>query len=74
MTIKGFLNSLQKLGVEEIDTTKPLTIFDPTYTWKKTTFQNYTIKELQKPLFKNGECKYVPKSVIEKLTNLVIQA
>ena len=50
---------------EEIDTTKPLTIFDPTYTWKKTTFQNYTIKELQKPLFKNGECKYVPKSVIE---------
>ena len=50
---------------EEIDTTKPLTIFDPTYTWKKTTFQNYTIKELQKPLFKNGECKYVPKSIIE---------
>ena len=50
---------------EEIDTTKPLTIFDPTYTWKKTTFQNYTIKELQKPLFKNGECKYVPKSVVE---------
>ena len=49
---------------EEIDTTKPLTIFDPTYTWKKTTFQNYTIKELKKPLFKNGECKYVPKSVI----------
>ena len=50
---------------EAIDTTKPLTIFHPTYTWKKTTFQNYTIKELQKPLFKNGECKYVPKSVIE---------
>ena len=50
---------------EEIDTTKPLTIFDPTYTWKKTTFHNYKIKELQKPLFKNGECKYVPKSVLE---------
>ena len=50
---------------EEIDTTKPLTIFDPTYTWKKTTFKNYTIKELQKPLYKNGECKYVHKSVSE---------
>lgn len=50
---------------EKIDTTKPLTIFDPTYTWKQTTFHNYTIKELQKPLFKNGECKYVSKSVNE---------
>lgn len=50
---------------EEIDTTKPLTIFHPTYSWKKTTFNNYTIKELQKPLFKNGECKFVPKSIAE---------
>lgn len=50
---------------EKIDTTKPLTIFDPTYTWKQTTFHNYTVKELQKPLFKNGECKYVSKSVNE---------
>ena len=50
---------------ENIDTTQPLTIFDPTYTWKETTFKNYTIKELQKPLFINGECKYVPKSVVE---------
>ena len=53
------------LNDEEIDTSKPLTIFDPTYTWKKTTFNNYTVKELQKPLFKNGECKYVAKSVGE---------
>ncbi|WP_455539824.1 nicotinate phosphoribosyltransferase [Terrisporobacter sp.] len=50
---------------EDIDTTKPLTIFDSTYTWKKTTFKNFTIKELQKPLFINGKCKYVPKSVVE---------
>lgn len=53
------------LNDEKIDTTKPLTIFDPTYTWKQTTFHNYTIKELQKPLFINGECKYVYKSVNE---------
>ncbi|MEW9078004.1 nicotinate phosphoribosyltransferase [Terrisporobacter glycolicus] len=50
---------------EKIDTSKPLTIFDPTYTWKRKTFHKYTIKELQKPLFKNGECKYVSKSVNE---------
>lgn len=50
---------------EEIDTTKPLTIFHPTYTWKKKTFENYTIKELQKPLFINGECKFVQKDINE---------
>lgn len=53
------------LNDEKIDTSKPLTIFDPTYTWKRKTFHKYTIKELQKPLFKNGECKYVSKSVNE---------
>lgn len=50
---------------EEIDINKPLTIFDPTYTWKKTTLHKYTVKELQKPIFKNGECKYISKSVNE---------
>lgn len=50
---------------EEIDITKPLTIFDPIYTWKKKTFKEYTIKELQKPLFKNGICVYEKKSVME---------
>ena len=43
----------------------PLTIFHPTYTWKTKTFENYTIKELHKPLFLNGECKYERKSVME---------
>ena len=50
---------------ETIDSSKPLTIFHPVYTWKKTTFENYTVKELQKPLFLNGECKYEAKSVQE---------
>ena len=50
---------------EEIDTTKPLTIFHPVYTWKKTTFDEYTIKELQKPLFINGKCKYEAKNITE---------
>ena len=50
---------------ESIDTTKPLTIFHPVYKWKTKTFTNYTIKELLKPLYINGECKYENKSVIE---------
>ena len=50
---------------ESIDTTKPLTIFHPVYKWKTKTFTNYTIKELLKPLYINGECKYEKKSVIE---------
>ncbi len=50
---------------EEIDSSKPLTIFHPVHTWKETTFHNYTIKELQKPLFVNGECKYISKDISE---------
>ena len=50
---------------ESIDTTKPLTIFHPVYKWKTKTFTNYTIKELLKPLYINGECKYERKSVME---------
>ena len=50
---------------ESIDTTKPLTVFHPVYKWKTKTFTNYTIKELLKPLYINGECKYEKKSVIE---------
>ena len=48
---------------EAIDTTKPLTIFHPTYTWKKSTFEDYTVKELHKPLFIDGECKYEYKPI-----------
>ena len=50
---------------EKIDTSKSLTIFDPVYTWKKQTFHNYTIRELHKPLFTNGNCNYTKKSILE---------
>lgn len=50
---------------EIIDESKPLTLFHPTYTWKSKTFENYTIKELHKPLFINGKCQYKRKSVME---------
>ncbi|SCI39084.1 nicotinate phosphoribosyltransferase [uncultured Clostridium sp.] len=51
------------LHEEQIDTSKPLKIFHPTYTWKETIFKEYTVKELHKPLFVNGECKFKPKSI-----------
>ncbi len=43
---------------EEIDESKPLTIFDPNYTWKRKTITNFTAKSLLEPVFKNGHCVY----------------
>ncbi|MBR2897927.1 MAG: nicotinate phosphoribosyltransferase, partial [Oscillospiraceae bacterium] len=35
-----------------------LTIFDPEATWKEKTVYNFTAKELQVPVFRNGELVY----------------
>ncbi|MBQ4574701.1 MAG: nicotinate phosphoribosyltransferase [Clostridia bacterium] len=43
---------------ELIDDSKPLTIFDPDYTWKRKTLTDFTAKELQVPIFKNGKLVY----------------
>lgn len=43
------------LDDEEIDTSKPLTIFHPVYTWKKSTFTDYSLEKLLKPLFVEGK-------------------
>lgn len=48
---------------EIIDTEKPLTIFDPDYTWKKKTYENFSVKELMVQIFKDGECIYDRPSV-----------
>jgi len=53
------------LDHEEYDTSKPLTIYDPINTWKSMTLTNYTMKELQVPLFKNGEKVYKSPSLME---------
>lgn len=50
---------------ETIDETKPLTIFDPSYTWKKKTLTNYTARELMVQVFKDGECVYESPNVAE---------
>lgn len=43
---------------EEIDESKPLTIFHPDYTWKEKTYENYRAVPLQKTIFKNGQLVY----------------
>ncbi len=50
---------------ETIDDTKPLTIFDPNVIWKRKTLTNYTAKELQVPIFLNGQCVYTSPTIKE---------
>ena len=43
---------------ETVDDSRDLTIFDPEATWKEKTVYNFTAKELQVPVFRNGELVY----------------
>lgn len=43
---------------ETVDETQPHTVFDPNATWKKKTLSNFTVKELQVPVFIDGKCVY----------------
>lgn len=43
---------------ETVDNTKPIEIFDPNYTWKRQTLENYTARELLIPIFKGGKQVY----------------
>ncbi len=48
-----------------IDTTKPLTIFHPELTYKRTTFTDFEVKELMVPIFKDGKLVYDMPSLKE---------
>ena len=43
---------------ETVDDSKDIEIFDPENTWKRKVVYDYTAKELQVPIFKNGELVY----------------
>ena len=43
---------------ETVDDSHDLEIFDPDATWKRKTVYNFTARELQVPIFKNGELVY----------------
>lgn len=50
---------------EVIDESQPYTIFDPVFTWKKKTLRNYYVRELQVPIFLNGQQVYKSPCVKE---------
>lgn len=50
---------------ENIDDSKPLTIFDPVSTWKSNTLHDFTAYELLIPIFKGGNLVYSRPSVNE---------
>ena len=51
---------------ETVDDSKPLTIFDPNFTWKRQTLTNFTAKELLQPVFVDGKCVY-PRYHVEEI-------
>ena len=50
---------------KKLDTSKPLTIFDPDYTWKRKTLTDYTAFKLHVPVFHNGQLVYKCPTVHE---------
>ena len=52
---------------EKYSEENPLKLFDPLATWKKTYLKagSYTLREIIKPIFINGECVYTSPSVME---------
>ncbi len=50
---------------ETVDDTKNLRIFDPDATWKTKDVYNFTAKELQVPIFRNGQLVYRKPSLDE---------
>ncbi|MDF2538111.1 MAG: pncB [Herbinix sp.] len=55
------------LADEEYTNDKPLLLFDPIATWKKTYLEpdSYTIRDLLVPIFLSGECVYTSPSVMD---------
>ncbi|WP_295586197.1 nicotinate phosphoribosyltransferase, partial [uncultured Oscillibacter sp.] len=43
---------------EQVDASAPLELFDPQATWKRKTYTDFTIRELQVPVFRKGQLVY----------------
>lgn len=55
------------LAHEEIPTDS-LELFDPIQPWKRKTIENYTVRELQIPIFQNGQCIYEQPNLFDTAT------
>lgn len=53
------------LREEKFDTAKPLTIFHPIDTWKRTTFTKYTMRDLMVEVFRDGKQVYFSPTLKE---------
>lgn len=53
------------LNDETIDETKPYTIFDPEYTWKRKRVTNYYARKLLTKIIEKGECIYKAPGIAE---------
>lgn len=56
---------LLTLHDETIDESKELVLFDPDYTWKKTVFSNFYVKNMLEPIFLKGKLVYDVPTVKE---------
>lgn len=59
------LADLIALEDDTFDTEKPLTIFDPTETWKRMTLRDYTMRKLLVPIFREGRQVYAAPSLMD---------
>ncbi len=50
---------------ETVHGEQPHTVFDPNATWKTKTLTNFNVRELQVPVFKDGECIYTSPKLKE---------
>ncbi len=50
---------------EKIDESKPYTLFDPDFTWKRKEVENFVARKLLVPVFRKGECVYCEPSIDE---------
>ena len=57
---------------EEVDTSKPITIFDPNATWKKQTLENVYAVPVLEQVFAEGRSLYTPLS-LQQLQNYCLE-
>lgn len=50
---------------ETIDDSKPYTLFDPDFTWKRKEVENFVARKLLVPIFENGKCVYKEPALSE---------
>ncbi len=55
------------LSGERIDTTQPLTLFDPNEVWKRTTMTDYSLKQILQPFCREGQI-VAPQQTLQQIS------